>query len=124
MTGPWVLPEDVAPGARVGLVIAWFPHPQVEYSDLYGWHDGDPAPEPPHDFILGEWRPSPSFETYQLMRNYKVVPAIAGLFPEGDFIRFYARGTDWFIPVGTPQVVLLFDDAPAHAAHEPPARLR
>lgn len=124
MNGPWVLPEDVAPGARVGLVLAWFPHPQVEYNDIYDWQEGQPPPPPPEDFIYGEWRPSPCFESAFMMRNYKVVPAVAGLFSEGNYVCFYSRGADWYIPKGTPQVVLAMDDIPLHAPHEPPAHLR
>lgn len=120
----WALPEDVAPGAKVGLVIAWFPYPQVEANELYHWHDGDPPPDPPQDYLLGEWRPSPNYQSAYLMRNYKIVPAVAGLFPEGDYIHFYARGTDWFIPKGTPHIVLVYDNDRLHSPHEPPAHLR
>jgi hypothetical protein len=124
MAGEWVLPEKVKPGANVGLVLAWYPHPQVEYNDVYPWHEGDPPPEPPGDFVFGEWRPSPHYETYMVMRHYKVVPAVAGLFSEGDYVRFYARGTDWLVPKGTPHIVMLFDGTQLHSPHEPPARLR
>jgi hypothetical protein len=120
----WTVPEEVAPGASVGLAMAWFPHPQVEASECCKWREGDPAPEPPQDYIFGEWRPSPCFESYLLLRNYKVVPAVAGLFPEGDFVRFYARGVDWLVPKGTPRLVWEFDDEPLHAPHEPPASMR
>jgi hypothetical protein len=124
MNGPWVLPEQVVPGAPVGLAMAWFPHPQVEFSDLCPWRDGDPPPPTPHDHLYGEWRPSPCYETYLLMRNYKIVPATAGLFPEEGFVCFYARGKDWWVPKGTPQIIMLFDDTPIRIAHEPPAYLR
>jgi hypothetical protein len=125
MTGRmWVAPEDVAPGAKVGLVLAWFPHPQIEYNQRYPWRDGDPPPPPPEDYLYGEWRPSPAFETHLLMRNYKIVPAVAGLFPVDGFIRFYAQGNDWLVPVGSPQAVMQFDDDILHAPHEPPANLR
>jgi hypothetical protein len=121
---PWVLPEQVVPGASVGLAMAWFPHPQVEFNDLYAWHDGDPPPPVPHDHLLGEWRPSPCYETPYLLRNYKIVPAVAGLFPEGDFVCVYARGKDWWVPKGTPQVIMVFDGTPMSTSHEPPAYLR
>lgn len=120
----WVEPQDVAPGARVGLVIAWFPFPQVEFNDICEWREGEPPPPHPHDHLLGEWRPSPGFEAFHLLRNYKIVPAVAGLFPEGDFVRFYARGQDWLVPKGTPHIVILFDDPPLRSPHEPPAHLR
>lgn len=120
----WALPEDVIPGASVGLAMAWFPYPQVEHYDLCSWRDGDPAPPAPHDHLFGEWRPSPWFETHLLMRNYKIVPAVAGLFSEVGFVCFYARGKDWWVPKGTPQIIMLFDDFPLHAPHEPPACLR
>jgi hypothetical protein len=121
---PWALPEDVPSGAQVGLVLAWFPHPQVEYTECCKWREGDPAPDPPQDYIFGEWRPSPCFETHRLMRNYKVVPAVAGLFQEGDFVSFFARGQDWLVPKGTPQAVMIFDEEVPHTPHEPPAHLR
>jgi hypothetical protein len=121
----WTFPEDVAPGAKVGLIMAWFPHPQIEYNDdVCGWREGDPPPMSPHDLLFGDWRPSPCYETHLLMRNYKVVQAIAALFQEGDHVCFFARGQDWFIPKGTPQAVWLFDDEPLHAPHEPPWNLR
>jgi hypothetical protein len=122
--GTWVLPEDIPGGAKVGLVLAWFPHPQVEASEDFPWHEGDPPPDPPLDSILGEWRPSPCFETYTLLRNYKVVPAVVGLFDEDEHIKFYAQGTEWLIPKGTPQIALLFDDESLRVPHEPPAKLR
>jgi hypothetical protein len=122
--GTWVLPENIIPGAKVGLVMAWFPHPQVEASDCFHWVEGDPPPLPPEDYLLGEWRPSPCFETFTIMRNYKVVTAIVGLFDEDEYIKFFAYGVDWLIPKGTPQIALLFDDEPLKAPHEPPAKLR
>jgi hypothetical protein len=108
----------------VGLAMAWFPYPQVEYNDLYPWHEGEPPPPIPQAHLFGEWRPSPCYHTHLMLRNYKVIRAVAGLFPEGDFIRFYARGSDWLVPKGTPQIVMLFDEGPLRAPHEPPAHLR
>jgi hypothetical protein len=123
--GTWVVPEEVAPGAEVGLAMAWFPHPQIEYNDeLCGWREGNAPPPVPHDHLYGEWRPSPCYQTHLLLRNYKIVPAVAGLFPDGDFVCFYARGTDWWVPKGTPQIILLYSDTPLKAPHEPPAHLR
>lgn len=120
----WVYPEDVPPGARVGIAFAWFPHLQVEYSECLDWREGGPPPGAAYEHLYGEWRPSPYYQSHLLMRNYKVVTAVAGLFQEGDFVRFYARGTDWLIPKGTPQIVMVFDDPPLRAPHEPPAHLR
>jgi hypothetical protein len=120
----WAYPEDIPPGAKVGLAMAWFPYPQVEYNEIWPWREGEPPPPVPKAHLLGEWRPSPCYESFHLMRNYKIVPAVAGLFPEGGFIKFYARGGDWLVPAGTPQIVMLFDEPPLHAPHEPPAYLR
>lgn len=121
----WALPEDVPPGGQVGLSFAWFPHPQLEYNDeLCGWHEGNAPPPHPHDHLYGEWRPSPCYETYQMMRNYKVFAAVAALFHDGHYICFYSRGRDWWVPKGTPRIVVLFDEGPLRAPHEPPAYLR
>jgi hypothetical protein len=122
--GTWVLPEDIPSGARVGLIFAWFPYPQVEVMEDFHWKDGDPPPMPPNDFLMGEWRPSPCFETWSIMRNYKMVSAVVGLFDEDEHVKFYALGMEWLIPKGTPQIALLLDDEHLKAPHEPPAKLR
>jgi hypothetical protein len=79
---------------------------------------------PPAEFLLGEWRPSPCYDTHFMMRNYKVVPAVVGLFEEPEHVRFYALGMEWLIPKGTPHIAMLMEDEMVRAPHEPPARLR
>ena len=100
-TNAWVDVDSLRPGQDIHICFGWFPHPWVQCPE------GIRTSTTTTRRVSWGVAPRSVFLEVYPQHNFRLRPAVVGLFPDDEFVTVYTGAEVWYIPKGTPNIAMV-----------------